>query len=101
LFLLTAGVPVKPESFVRDSLGGSRWQAYALAMSHVRACRIDTPRSRQTSGIATPASARLSASMIWLSVNFDFSVGIMDQELTSRVVYEHFEGGRFQAASFC
>ncbi|NPT39588.1 hypothetical protein [Paraburkholderia xenovorans] len=24
-----------------------------------------------------------------------------DDELTSRVVYEHFDGGRFQAASFC
>jgi len=30
------------------------------------------PNSRQISGTATPASARLSASITWLSVNFDF-----------------------------
>lgn len=29
------------------------------------------PNSRQTSGTATRASARLTASMIWLSVNLD------------------------------
>lgn len=41
LFLLAAGVPGKPEPFVCDGLGSSRWQAYAPAMRHVRACRID------------------------------------------------------------
>ena len=30
-----------------------------------------------------------------------FRVSESRMELTSRVVYEHFDGGRFQAASFC